>query len=96
MRRSLNFTLSHLLHDVGKIMSTSQTFNVANLSFETICENRVLTKISEFTVYTVCCLRPSKVDQPVHPIGKVWHNSRNRIKPRVYVRRSTGEKAPFC
>ena len=31
-------------------MHQSQIFNIVKLSFNVICENRILTKISEFTV----------------------------------------------
>ena len=32
-------------------MPSSRIFNMANMSFKAICENKIFTKISEFTVY---------------------------------------------
>ena len=34
-----------------QIMPLSQIFNVANMSFNAICENKILLKNSKFTVY---------------------------------------------
>ena len=36
-------------------------FNVANMSFNAIRENKILTKISEFTVSALCTLLSSEV-----------------------------------
>ena len=47
-----------------KIMAESQIVNMANMSLNNICENQILTKISEFKVH-VCTQREGS-DKPAH------------------------------
>ena len=52
-----------------EIMPLSQIFNVANMSFNTFCENMILTKISEFTVsgFILCVLSDGMVKCKYQP-----------------------------
>ena len=53
-------SLCHLLMEVNHALVA--VFNVTNMSFNAICENKIVTKISEFTVmYLHLSLLPSSL-----------------------------------
>ena len=53
IKSSQNGEITLSLTDKGKACQ-SRDFYVANMSFNAICENKILVKISEFTVYQIC------------------------------------------
>ena len=51
IKPSRNGEITLLFTDIGKSCPSHEFFNFANMSFNAIRENKILTKISEFTVY---------------------------------------------
>ena len=59
-------SLCHLLMYVNH--APVMNFNAPNMSFKAICENKILAKISEFTVY--CITLPIAVSAQMNSSGK--------------------------
>ena len=50
IKSSQNEEIILLFTDISKLCPSREFYNVSNMSFNLICENKILAKISEFTV----------------------------------------------
>ena len=64
-------------------MPKSGIFNVANMPFNAMRENKILMKISEFTVYCLLEVSVASIDYPIH---KHKNKSRCRVMSKITFR----------